>query len=68
MNIDIRKHIMSNFKGDDKNTIKNAIVYSIKENDELSLPGLGTFFEIIWNNSDSNFKDSILNILEKKLK
>ena len=67
MNIDIRAHIISNFKGESKKTIENSIEESIKENDELSLPGMGTLFEIIWKNADRNLKDSILNILKNSL-
>ena len=34
MNMDIRSHIINNFKGDDINTLKDAINESIKNNDE----------------------------------
>lgn len=68
MNIDIRKHIINNFKGESKKTIENSIEESIKENDELSLPGMGTLFEILWKNSDKNLKESILNVLKNNLK
>ena len=68
MEIDIRSHIINNFKDDDKKAIQNAIDSSIKEKDELSLPGLGVLFEILWNNSNKTLKDSILDILEINLK
>ena len=41
MNLDIRSHIINNFKGDDINTLKEAIEESIKNNDEITLPGMG---------------------------
>ena len=66
--IKIRNHIINNFKNASKEEFKSSIEESIKENDEITLPGLGVFFEIVWNNSDENNKDYILNILEKNAK
>ena len=45
--IKIRDYIINNFKDDDTDTIKRAIVESIEEQDEVTLPGMGVFFEII---------------------
>ena len=67
MNIDIRKHIISNFKDAQIDEIKASIESSIKENDEITLPGLGVFFEVLWNNSDENSKEYILNTLKNSL-
>lgn len=64
MNMDIRSHIINNFKGDDINVLRDAIEESIKNNDEITLPGMGVFFEIIWQKSDDEMKDKILKILE----
>ena len=68
MNIDIRKCIINNFKNNSKNDIKEAIISSMNENDEITLPGLGVFFEILWKNSDEEHQDYILNIIERNLK
>lgn len=68
MNIDIRKSIINNFKNNSKNDIKAAIISSMNENDEITLPGLGVFFEILWKNSDEEHQDYILNIIESNLK
>jgi small, acid-soluble spore protein I len=68
MNIDIRKSIINNFKNNSKNDIKEAIISSMNENDEITLPGLGVFFEILWKNSDEEHQDYILNIIERNLK
>ena len=64
MNIDIRKSIKGNFKKAKKDEIKASIISSIKENEEVTLPGLGVFFEVLWENSDDSSKDFILNTLE----
>ena len=68
MNLDIRSHIINNFKGDDINTLKDAINESIKNNDEITLPGMGVFFELVWQKSDEETKNKILSILESCVK
>ena len=52
MNIDIRKNIINNFNGAKKDEIKASIISSIEDNEEITLPGLGVFFEILWKKSD----------------
>ena len=54
MNIDIRKNIIDNFKGASTDEIKTSITSSIEEKEEVTLPGLGVFFELLWKNSDEN--------------
>ena len=60
MDIDIRKSIINNFKDSNVDEIKKSIEESIYDKDEITLPGLGVFFEILWNNSDDTKKDYIL--------
>lgn len=67
MNIDIRSHIVNNFKGVKEDEIKASINSSIEEKDEITLPGLGVFFEILWENSDESSKEYIVNTLNKAL-
>lgn len=67
MDINIRKHIKDNFKDSTKDDIRNSIEASIKENEEVTLPGLGVFFEILWNNSDNEYKEKILDILKDNI-
>lgn len=65
MNIDIRKNILDNFKDSNLEDIEESIKEAIKDNDEIILPGLGVLFEILWNNSNDNQKNEILqNIYE----
>ncbi len=68
MNLDIRSHIINNFKGDDIKVLKDAIEESIKNNDEITLPGMGVFFELVWQKADDETKNKILNILESCVK
>lgn len=67
MNIDIREHIKNNFKDCDIKEIKESIEESLKTEDEITLPGMGVFFEILWKNTDDSGKDFILNTLKKSL-
>ncbi len=68
MDIDIRHHIINNFKGDNFNTLKNAIDASVEEKDELTLPGLGVFFELIWENADQELKNQLIEIIRKRVR
>ena len=68
MNTNIRYHIINNFKGDDFNTLKNAIEESVKEQDELTLPGLGVFFELVWENAPQELKNQIIEIIRKRVR
>ena len=68
MNIDIRSYIINNFKDDDIDMLKASIIESINDHDEEILPGLGVLFELLWNNSNNEFKDDILSILFKNIK
>lgn len=65
MNIDIRKSIKDNFKSADSSDIKASIESSIIDNLEITLPGLGVFFEIMWKNSDPDLKEIIIKNIQK---
>ena len=63
MNISIREHIINNFKGDDYDSLQSAINESIESKDEVTLPGMGVFFEIVWQGADQRLKNSMLEII-----
>ena len=67
MEIDIRKAIINNFKDSTEENITESIVESIKQGDEIVLPGLGVLFEILWNNSSSEEQKTIVDRLKKSL-
>ena len=68
LNINIRSSIKDNFKGALKDEIRASIESSINENEEVTLPGVGVFFEILWNNSSDDEKNFILTKLENFFK
>lgn len=67
MQIDIRENIKKNFKESSINDIKSSIEEAIVEKDEITLPGLGVFFETIWNNSSIEEQTNLLNKIKKGL-
>ncbi|MDD6323883.1 MAG: small acid-soluble spore protein SspI [Bacilli bacterium] len=68
MNISIKNHIINNFKNASKKDIKQAIVASSNDLDEITLPGLGVFFNLLWEQSNEEEKEKILNKLKDSLK
>lgn len=67
MNISIKNHIINNFKNASKKEIKQAIVASSNDLDEITLPGLGVFFNLLWEQSNEEEKGKILNKLKDSL-
>ncbi len=68
MNIDIRKSIKENFKNSTNEEIADAINSATSDKDEITLPGMGVFFEILWLNSNEKEKNKIISIIKKGLK
>lgn len=68
MDLNIREHIINNFQGDDFNTLRRAIDESVKANDEVTLPGLGVFLELIWENAPQELKNEMIEIIRKRVK
>lgn len=65
MDIDIKKHIIDNFKESSIEDMKLSINESIASDDEVVLPGLGVFFELLWENSNEEMKQNILRNIKK---
>ena len=67
MNLTIREHIINNFQGDDYQTLRRAIDEAVEAQDEVTLPGLGVFLEIIWENASQELKNEIIEIIRKRV-
>lgn len=67
MDIKIREHIINNFQGDDFSTLFKAIDESVKLQEEATLPGLGVFLEIIWENASLELKNELIDIIKKRV-
>ena len=68
MKIDIRSSIKNNFQDSEIDDMKQSISSAISEGKEITLPGLGVFFEILWNHSKENEQTFILNTIRDALK
>ena len=68
MNVSIREHIINNFKEDSIEEIKEAVNESVEGKDEMTLPGLGVFMSLLWENSDESEKNKILDKIKLALK
>ena len=67
MNIDIRGYINENFTNNTKDELKESILESIESKDEEILPGLGVFFELIWENASQDLKNEMIETLRKRV-
>ena len=67
-NIDIRNYITQNFKNDNEEKIRDSIETTIKFRDEDALIGLGVLFELLWENSKTEEKDTYLKIISESIK
>ena len=57
--IDVRKYIINNFKDDNIEDIEKSITSSIESKSDDPLIGLGVLFEIMWNNSSNDLRETI---------
>ncbi len=65
MNIDVRKYIIGNFKGEDKEELRKSLDMSVASHDEDPLIGMGVLMELAWSNSDEEFKNRIIDNISK---
>ena len=65
--MNIKDYIIQNFKDDNLETIEKAIDDSVNEYNEDTLPGLGIFFMLVWENSNKEEKNTILEKIKSNL-
>lgn len=65
--MNIKDYIIQNFKDDNLETIEKAIDDSVNEYNEDTLPGLGIFFMLVWENSNQEEKNTILEKIKSNL-
>ena len=64
MDLNLRKAILSNISTNDKSQLEATIVDAIQNGEEKMLPGLGVLFELIWQQSDEENKQEMVDFLE----
>ena len=47
--------------------MKKIAPITIAAKDEITLPGLGVFFELIWENADQELKNELIEIIKKRV-
>lgn len=67
MDTNIREHIINNFSGDDFDTLRRAIDEAVEEKDEVTLPGMGVFLEIIWEDASQEMKNEMIDIIKQRV-
>ncbi|CDO01682.1 small, acid-soluble spore protein I [Oceanobacillus picturae] len=68
MDLNLRKAILSNIATNDQSQLEATIVDAIQDGEEKMLPGLGVLFELIWNASDEQEKQEMIDALEQGVK
>jgi small acid-soluble spore protein I (minor) len=68
MDLNLRKAVLHNVSGNNKQQLQDTIVDAIQSGEEKMLPGLGVLFEVLWNNADEKKKDEMLGIMSDGLK
>ncbi len=66
--MNIREYIKQNLKDCQEIDVKETVLASINQNDEVVLPGLGVLFEMLWNNCSDDFKSNIIKTLYESSK
>lgn len=67
MNLNLRNAIISNVADNSKEQLQATIVDAIQSNQEKMLPGLGVLFELIWQQSDKQEQEEMLEALKEAL-
>ncbi|MFD1039580.1 small acid-soluble spore protein SspI [Virgibacillus byunsanensis] len=68
MDLNLRKAILSNIATNDQDQLEATIVDAIKDGEEKMLPGLGVLFELIWQQSNEQDKQEMIDALEQGVK
>lgn len=67
MNLNLRHAIIQNVAGNTKEELEDTIIDAIRSQEEKMLPGLGVFFEVIWQNANEEEKEEMLSNLKNGL-
>jgi len=67
MDINIRRAVLQNMNKSTFDDVKSTVDDAISDGKEAMLPGLGVLFEVLYNASDENGKQEILNKLVQSL-
>ncbi len=63
MNIDIRKSVLDNLQNNSASEIYQTIKDAVGKKTDVTLPGLGVLFEVIWKKADEKTRNDLVNYL-----
>lgn len=67
MDLDIRRNIVNNTKNDSAEDLIKSLNEIIPAKDELVLPGFGVFFELLWQESNDEEKNNMIEKIKRRL-
>ncbi|WP_062199092.1 small acid-soluble spore protein SspI [Massilibacterium senegalense] len=65
MNFSLRQAVIQNLQGSSASDLHHTITDAIQKNEEVTLPGLGVLFEILWKEKDTSARQQWLATLEQ---
>lgn len=68
MDLNLRHAIMDNIVTNDEAQLESTIVEAIESGEEKMLPGLGVLFELIWQQSNEDNRETMIHMLEQGIK
>lgn len=58
--LDIRNIVLENLSGSSRDELEGYIQETIDLREEDALPGMGILFEVVWSNSDTSEKGTMM--------
>src|SRR5699024_12159031 len=68
MNFDIKQAIIDNISTNSNEHLGSVVVDAMQPKEEKMLPGLGVLFELIWEHSNTENKQRMIDSLQKRFK
>lgn len=68
MDINIRKYVLQNLNNANFDVVRSTIEDAISTEEEKVLPGLGVMFEVLWNKSNPDMRNTIINSIVESVK
>ena len=64
MQLNVRKAVLENISNATKDEIYTIINDSLSRKEDITLPGLGVLFEVVWEKANPALKEQIVNLLQ----
>lgn len=67
MDLDLRQAVLANLKNKSEELLQGMVETAIKDNEEKTLPGLGVVFEVIWQHTNTETQEAMIEALSKNI-